>query len=100
MNERDPGYLRHIIEAISQIQLFSKDINSAAELRDNALPRAGIERMLTVIGEAAKPGVFRIKRKTSGGPMERDLRDEGQNYSPLFWCRLRGRLAYGYHRYP
>jgi uncharacterized protein with HEPN domain len=63
VNERDPVYLRHILEAISQIKTFSKDISSATELRDNALPRAGIERMLTVIGEAAKQVSSELKEK-------------------------------------
>jgi uncharacterized protein with HEPN domain len=63
VNERDQVYLRHIIEAISQIKSFSKGINSAAELRDDALPRAGIERMLTVIGEAAKQVSSELKEK-------------------------------------
>lgn len=68
MNERDPVYLRHILEAISQIQLFSKDIRSANELRDSALQRAGIERMLTVIGEAAKQVSSELKEKHSEVP--------------------------------
>jgi uncharacterized protein with HEPN domain len=63
VNERDPVYLRHILEAIIQIQLFSKDINSATQLRDSALQRAGIERMLTVIGEAAKQVSSSLKEK-------------------------------------
>lgn len=61
MNERDQVYLHHILDAVSQIQSFRKGINSAAELRDSALPRAGIERMLTVIGEAAKHVSPRLK---------------------------------------
>lgn len=63
MNERDQVYLRHILDAVSQVQSFSKGINSAAKLRDSALPRAGIERMLTVIGEAAKQVSPRLKEK-------------------------------------
>ncbi|MFA6363385.1 HepT-like ribonuclease domain-containing protein [Methanoregula sp.] len=33
---------------------FRKTISSAEELKDHPLERAGIERMLSIIGEAAK----------------------------------------------
>jgi uncharacterized protein with HEPN domain len=38
----------------SDIGDFSKRIKSASDLKDHPLERAGIERMLTIIGEAAK----------------------------------------------
>jgi uncharacterized protein with HEPN domain len=41
-------------DAILQIEDFSKSITSASDLKDKPLERAGIERMLTIIGEAAK----------------------------------------------
>jgi uncharacterized protein with HEPN domain len=50
----DIAYLNHILDAIDSIEDFSSGILSAVELRDHPLQRAGIERMLTVIGEAAK----------------------------------------------
>lgn len=50
MKPEDPAYLLHILDAISSIEDFS----SADDLRDHPLQRAGIERMLTIIGEAAK----------------------------------------------
>jgi uncharacterized protein with HEPN domain len=54
MNPRDRAYLQHIHDAILQIEEFSRNLSSARELRDRSLERAGIERMLTIIGEAAK----------------------------------------------
>lgn len=54
MTFRDPAYLHHIIDAISSIEEFSTNISSAADLSDRKLERAGIERMITIIGEAAK----------------------------------------------
>jgi len=50
----DLAYLRHILDAILSIEEFSEDIESAEDLRNRRLERAGIERMLTIIGEAAK----------------------------------------------
>jgi len=52
--DRDSVYLKHIPDAILQIESFSQNITTATELRDQPLPRAGIERMLTIIGEASK----------------------------------------------
>jgi len=43
-----------MLDAIIHIEDFSKKITSASALRDRPLERAGIERMLTIIGEAAK----------------------------------------------
>jgi len=54
MTPEDPAYLRHILDAIISIEDFSKGISSAEDLRNRRLERAGIERMLTIIGEAAK----------------------------------------------
>lgn len=54
MKPEDPAYLRHILDAIAHIEDFSKGIKSASDLMDHPLERAGIERMLTIIGEAAK----------------------------------------------
>ncbi len=54
MTNRDLAYLSHILESIAYIEDFSRSITSASGLRDHPLERAGIERMLTIIGEAAK----------------------------------------------
>jgi len=54
MKPEDPAYLHHILDAISHIEKFSKNISSAEDLNDHPLERAGIERMLSIIGEAAK----------------------------------------------
>ena len=54
MTPEDPAYLRHILDAINHIEDFSKGISSAADLKESPLERAGIKRMLTIIGEAAK----------------------------------------------
>jgi uncharacterized protein with HEPN domain len=43
-----------MLDAINHIENFSKSITSAADLKDHPLERAAIERMLTIIGEAAK----------------------------------------------
>jgi uncharacterized protein with HEPN domain len=54
MKQEDPAYLHHMLDAINHIEDFSKGITSAPDLKDHPLERAGIERMLTIIGEAAK----------------------------------------------
>ncbi len=54
MRPSDPAYLHHILDAIVHIEDFSRGITSAEELKKRPLERAGIERMLTIIGEAAK----------------------------------------------
>ena len=54
MMPEDPAYLHHILDAILSIEEFSEGIESAEDLRNRRLERAGIERMLTIIGEAAK----------------------------------------------
>jgi len=54
MTPEDLAYLHHILDAITSIEEFSEGIDSAEELRNRRLERAGIERMLTIIGEAAK----------------------------------------------
>ncbi|WP_281767193.1 HepT-like ribonuclease domain-containing protein [Methanoculleus bourgensis] len=43
-----------MLDAITSIEEFSEGISSAEDLRNRRLERAGIERMLTIIGEAAK----------------------------------------------
>jgi len=54
MMPEDPAYPHHILDAILSIEEFSEGIESAEDLRNRRLERAGIERMLTIIGEAAK----------------------------------------------
>ncbi len=54
MTDRDAAYLHHILDATANIENFSGNITSAAELGDRPLERSAIERMLTIIGEAAK----------------------------------------------
>ena len=54
MKPEDPAYLHHMLDAICHIEDFSQGISSATGLKDRPLERAGIERMLTIIGEAAK----------------------------------------------
>ena len=54
MRPTDPAYLHHMLDAINHNENFSKGITSAESLKDKPLERAGIERMLTIIGEAAK----------------------------------------------
>ena len=63
MRPEDPAYLHHILDAILHIEDFSRNILSAAELKDRTLERAGIERMLTIIGEAAKNISPQLRRK-------------------------------------
>jgi uncharacterized protein with HEPN domain len=63
MTPEDPAYLHHILDAIIHIEEFSRNISSAAELKDRTLERAGIERMLTIIGEAAKNISPQLRRK-------------------------------------
>jgi len=62
MKPEDPAYLHHILDAISHIEKFSKDISSAEELKDHPLERAGIERMLSIIGEAAKNVSLQLRK--------------------------------------
>ncbi|MCK8517384.1 HepT-like ribonuclease domain-containing protein [Methanoculleus sp. 7T] len=54
MTLEDLAYLHHILDAILSIEEFSEGIGSVEDLRRRRLERAGIERMLTIIGEAAK----------------------------------------------
>lgn len=54
MKAEDPAYLHHMLDAINHIENFSNKIKTASDLKDRPLERAGIERMLTIIGEAAK----------------------------------------------
>jgi len=54
MTPEDLAYLHHILDAIQSIEEFSEGIGSVEDLRSRRLERAGIERMLTIIGEAAK----------------------------------------------
>lgn len=56
MTPEDPAYLHHILDAITSIEEFSEGISSAEDLRNRRLERAGIERMPTIIGEAATIG--------------------------------------------
>jgi uncharacterized protein with HEPN domain len=63
MTPEDPAYLHHILDAIIHIEEFSRNISSAEELKDRTLERAGIERMLTIIGEAAKNISPQLRRK-------------------------------------
>ena len=63
MKDRDRVYLQHILDAIRQIESFSQGIITADELRDQPLHRAGIERMLTIIGEASKQVSPGLKEK-------------------------------------
>jgi len=68
MTPEDPAYLRHILDAINHIEDFSKSISSAADLKASPLERAGIERMLTIIGEAAKNVSPKLRKKYSEIP--------------------------------
>jgi uncharacterized protein with HEPN domain len=68
VTEPDIAYLNHILDAITHIGNFSSGISSADELRDHPLQRAGIERMLTVIGEAAKNVSPATKKRYLGVP--------------------------------
>ncbi|KQC10491.1 MAG: hypothetical protein APR55_09100 [Methanolinea sp. SDB] len=63
MTGRDYSYLKHILEAIEYIEDFSKKFNSADDLKNCPLERAAIERMLTIIGEAAKNISPRIREE-------------------------------------
>jgi len=54
MTPEDLAYLHHILDAIRSIEEFSEGIGSGEDLRSRRLERAGIERMLTIIDEAAK----------------------------------------------
>jgi hypothetical protein len=51
MTPKDLAYLHHMLDAIIHIENFSKGIASASDLKDHPLERAGIERMLTILGE-------------------------------------------------
>jgi uncharacterized protein with HEPN domain len=68
MKPEDPAYLNHILDAITHIEDFSKTISSASDLRDRPLERAGIERMLTIIGEAAKNLSPQLRKEFPGIP--------------------------------
>lgn len=50
----DLAYPHHLPDAILSIEEFSSDISSAEDLSGLILKRAAIERMIPIIGEAAK----------------------------------------------
>jgi uncharacterized protein with HEPN domain len=83
MNPRDRAYLQHMRDAILQIEEFSRNLSSARELRDRSLERAGIERMLTIIGEAAKNLSPELKDKFSEVPWKATAGMRGQAHPPL-----------------
>ncbi|MGB8219126.1 MAG: DUF86 domain-containing protein [Methanoregula sp.] len=68
MRPEDPAYLFHILDAISHIEEFAKNISSAEDLKDHPLERAGIERMLSIIGEAAKNVSPQLRKDTPDIP--------------------------------
>ena len=68
MTPEDPAYLHHILDAITSIEEFSEGISSAEDLRNRRLERAGIERMLTIIGEAAKKISPELRESHPGAP--------------------------------
>lgn len=51
--ERDSVYTRHILDAISTIEKYSKDINFEGFSKDTLL-QDGIIRQLEIVGEASK----------------------------------------------
>jgi uncharacterized protein with HEPN domain len=71
MNPRDRAYLQHIQDAIHEIENFSRNLTSASDLKDRSLERAGIERMLTIIGEAAKNISSEFKESHPGIPWKK-----------------------------
>ncbi len=50
------AYRHHILDAILSIEESPKALAQVEELRSRRLERAGIERMLTIIGDAATIG--------------------------------------------
>jgi len=68
MTPEDLAYLRHILDAIISIEEFSEGISLVEDLRDRRLERAGIERMLTIIGEAAKMVSLELREEHSEIP--------------------------------
>jgi len=89
MKPEDPAYLHHILDAISPIEKFGKNISSAEELKDHPLERAGIERMLSIIGEAAKNVSPQLLERRPGYSLEGNGRHARQTHPPLFWRGLR-----------
>ncbi|HIH26924.1 MAG TPA: DUF86 domain-containing protein [Methanoregulaceae archaeon] len=92
MIERDYSYLKHILEAIEYIEDFSKNVHSADDLKKCPLERAAIERMLTIIGEAAKNISPEIRVEYAGLPWKEiaGMRDKimhhyfGVDYEAVF----------------
>jgi uncharacterized protein with HEPN domain len=57
-----------MLDAVIHIENFSKGIISASDLKDRPLERAGIERMLTIIGEAAKNVSSQLRKEFADIP--------------------------------
>jgi len=68
---------------------FRKTISSAEELKDHPLEREGIERMLSIIGEAAKNVSPQLHKRRPGYSVESNGRHARQTHPPLFWRGLR-----------
>ncbi|MEN6518853.1 MAG: DUF86 domain-containing protein [Methanospirillum sp.] len=54
MTKSDLVYLRHILDACSTLEQIRDRVGSATGLEAHPIERAAAERLLTVIGEAAK----------------------------------------------
>jgi len=69
--KRDEVYLRHILDAISNIEKFMEDVSKEAFL-SNVEKQYAVLRGLEIIGEATKNLSEKFKDKISSSSMERD----------------------------
>ena len=89
---RDKAYLKHILDAISNIEKFMLGVSKEMFL-ENVEKQYAVLRGLEIVGEATKNLSEELKKKTSKHSMERNRRNERQTDPPVFWRKPRPSLG-------
>ena len=88
---RDRAYLKHILEAISNIEKFVEGLTKE-QFFENVKKQYAVLRGLEIIGEATKNLSKDLKAKYREIPW-RDRWYEGQVDPPILWCEPRTGLG-------
>ena len=70
MKKDDLVYLRHILDAISRIEEYTKGVGYANFMKNN-LVQAGVIREIEIVGEAAKKLSKEIRERHSNIPWKK-----------------------------